>query len=144
MSSGPAGLVQLVPPCQVSPVNPTPRFLSSLTPRGGCSQPGAPCACSCALDLLVVVTLPWKSHSELQLVATLLWEGCLCCGGCGSLGKPKSIPNVLHSVTGASQLRGLAVLTATAPGGCARAAVAQQGAVAALCNNRSQFAHAQR
>lgn len=64
------------------------------------------------MDLLVVVTLRLKLHSELQLVATLLWDGCLCRGGCGSLGKPKSIPDVLHSVTGASQIRGLAVLAA--------------------------------
>lgn len=27
-------------------------------------------------------------------MAMLLWEGCLCRGGCGSLGQPKSIPNV--------------------------------------------------
>lgn len=46
------------------------------------------------MELLVVVTLRLKLHSELQLMAMLLWEGCLCPGGCGSLGQPKSIPNV--------------------------------------------------
>lgn len=67
-------------------------FLSSLTLRllfpAWCS-----CVCSSAWDLPLVVTLHLKLHTELQL----LWDGCLCRGGCGprasqmlsSLGLPK-------------------------------------------------------
>lgn len=79
-----AGLVELVPTCQVSPVNPTPSASSAASHWGCCSQPGAPCLQQC---------LGSCSYTEVTQGVTAAVGWCLCRGGCGSLGKPKSIPN---------------------------------------------------
>lgn len=136
MSSGPAGLVQLVPTCQVSLVNPTPCSLSSLTLRLFPAW--------CSLCLQQCLGAPCCSYTAFEVTQWVTAHGHAAVGGVSvpwGLWLPWAAQE--HPKC-ASQIWGLAVLTTIAPGACARRAVAQQGAVAALCNNRSQFAHAQR